>query len=333
MKLLCEAGLSVLALNSGPRTDPAKHYRMHRQPYDLKYRGLGNPLSLAGRSHQEHYSVEEGEYTEGPELFEHDIAYSNASGTDWYWKRCKGTGGKANFWGRSSARYGDIDFKAASLDGFGEDWPVDYAEIAPWFSKAERYMGVASTVQNRPSNPDGEYLPQIPWRCLDYIIQEAGKKIGVPYLPDRCAQLTVAHVSDSRGLAALVDQNRADQRVGQQCEVFGVLRFRNGEPGRREERSGIAAAGTVAAIVARGMTVVGAIRRCYVWGFSGPFLSLPPTKPSPATHGLFWLLFHNPVTGVLHHHHGHIGGINFAFPPRGYFAETLASFVFGPHST
>src|SRR5713101_1204352 len=193
MKLLCEAGLSVLALNSGPRTDPAKHYRMHRQPYDLKYRGEGNPLSLAGRAHQEHYSVEEGEYTEGPELFEHDVAYSNAPGTDWYWKRCKGTGGKANFWGRSSARYGDIDFKAASLDGFGEDWPVDYAEIAPWFSRAERYMGVASTVQNRPSNPDGDYLPQIPWRCLDYIIQEAGKKIGVPYLPDRCAQLTVAH--------------------------------------------------------------------------------------------------------------------------------------------
>src|SRR5258708_2220638 len=193
MKLLCEAGLSVLALNSGPRTDPAKHYRMHRQPFDLKYRGLGNPLSLAGRAHQEHYSVEEGEYTEGPELFEHDIAYSNAPGTDWYWKRCKGTGGKANFWGRSSARYGDIDFKAASRDGFGEDWPLDYAEIAPWFSKAEEYMGVASTIQNRPSNPDGEYLPQIPWRCLDYIIQEAGKKIGVPYLPDRCAQLTVAH--------------------------------------------------------------------------------------------------------------------------------------------
>ncbi len=69
MKLLCEAGLSVLALNSGPRTDPAKHYRMHRQPYDLKYRGQGNPLSLAGRSHQEHYSVEEGEYTEGPRTF------------------------------------------------------------------------------------------------------------------------------------------------------------------------------------------------------------------------------------------------------------------------
>ena len=193
MKILCEGGLSVLAINSGPRTEPAKHYRLHRQPYDLKFRGLGNPMVLAGRAHQELYSVEESEYNEGPELFEHDVAYSNAPGTDWYWKRCKATGGKANFWGRSSARFGDIDFKAADLDGFGENWPVDYEEIAPWFSKAERYMGVASTIQNRPSNPDGEYLPQMPFRCIDYIFQKAGEKIGVPYLPDRCAQLTVAH--------------------------------------------------------------------------------------------------------------------------------------------
>ena len=193
MKLLCEAGLTVCALNSGPRTDPSKDYRLHRQPYDLKYRGFGNPLRFEGKAHQEPYSVEESEYSEGRDLFEHDIAYSNSPGTDWYWKRCKATGGKANFWGRSSARFGDIDFKAADLDGFGENWPVDYAEIAPWFTKAERYMGVASTIQNRPSNPDGEYFPPMSWRCIDYIIQEGAKKIGVPYLPDRCAQLTKSH--------------------------------------------------------------------------------------------------------------------------------------------
>ena len=193
MKVLCEAGLQVCALNSGPRIDPGKDYRGHRQVYDLQYRGYGDPLRLKGKAHQEPYWVEESEYSEGHDLFEHDVAYSNAPGTDWYWKRCKATGGKANFWGRSSARFGDIDFKAADLDGFGENWPVDYAEISPWFSRAERYMGVASTVQNRPSNPDGEYLPPIPWRCIDYIIQKGAEKIGVPYLPDRCAQLTVPH--------------------------------------------------------------------------------------------------------------------------------------------
>ena len=131
MKILCEAGLQVCALNSGPRMDPQKDYRGHRQVYDLKYRGFGDPLRFKGKAHQEPYSVEESEYSEGRDLFEHDIAYSNAPGTDWYWKRCKATGGKANFWGRSSARFGDIDFKAADLDGFGENWPVDYAEIAP----------------------------------------------------------------------------------------------------------------------------------------------------------------------------------------------------------
>ncbi len=193
MKLLCEAGLNVLALNSGPRTEPGDHYRLHRQVYDLKYRGFGDPQLLHGKAHQERYTVEESEFSEGSGIWEHDIAYANAPGTDWYWKRCKGTGGKANFWGRSSARFGDIDFKAASLDGVGENWPVDYAEISPWFSKAERYMGVASTIQNRPSNPDGEYLPPMPLRCFDYILQKAGEKIGVPYLPDRCAQLTVTH--------------------------------------------------------------------------------------------------------------------------------------------
>ena len=193
LKVLCEAGLEVCAVNSGPRTQPEKDYRRHRQVYDLKFRGYGNPLALEDKPHQEHYTVEESEYSDGSEIWEHDISYCNAPGTDWYWKRCKGTGGKANFWGRSSARFGDIDFKAADLDGFGENWPVDYAEIAPWFSKAEKYMGVASTIQNRPSNPDGDYLPPFPFRCLDKIIEAGAKKIGVPYLPDRCAQLTVAH--------------------------------------------------------------------------------------------------------------------------------------------
>ena len=78
MKILCEAGLQVCAINSGPRTDPGKDYRLHRQPYDLKYRGYGDPLRLKGKAHQEPYSVEESEYSEGRDLFEHDVAYSNA---------------------------------------------------------------------------------------------------------------------------------------------------------------------------------------------------------------------------------------------------------------
>src|ERR1043166_2661019 len=194
IKLLCEAGLKVAALNSGPRIIPARDFRGHRQKYDLKYRGFGDP-KIRAKYPAPWNQMEEhgGEFTEGPKLWEHEIAYTNAPGSNWVWTRCKATGGKAKFWGRSACRFGDVDFKAASYDGFDIDWPVDYAEMAPWFTRAERYMGVASTIQNRPSNPDGEYLPQMPFRCIDYIFQKAGEKIGVPYLPDRCAQLTVAH--------------------------------------------------------------------------------------------------------------------------------------------
>ena len=109
------------------------------------------------------------------------------------WPRCNAVGGKTNFWGRSSARFGDIDFRAASLDGYGVDWPVSYADIAPYYTRVENMIGVASTVQNRPSNPDGVYLPPFNFRCLDWILQAGADKVGVPYLPDRCAQLTVPY--------------------------------------------------------------------------------------------------------------------------------------------
>ncbi|MGI8785150.1 MAG: GMC oxidoreductase [Acidobacteriota bacterium] len=185
IKTLCEAGLKVVALNPGRRVDPARDFRGHRQRYDMKFRGFGDPRTRHIRYH------DENEYTEG--LWEHDVAYTTAPGTQWEWLRVKVTGGKANFWGRSSARFGDIDFKAASLDGFDVDWPVSYQEIAPYYSRVERYMGVASTVQNRPSNPDGEYLPPMKYRCLDHILAGAAEKMAIPYLPDRIAQLTVAH--------------------------------------------------------------------------------------------------------------------------------------------
>ncbi|HLH04513.1 MAG TPA: GMC family oxidoreductase [Bryobacteraceae bacterium] len=186
MKTLCEAGLNVLALNSGRRTNPAKDYGNHRQRYELKYRAFGDPKT---RSQRQGDCEQEVTW----DLFEHDITYTVAPGTKWKWTRCKGTGGKANFWGRSSARFSEIDFRAASLDGHDVDWPITYEEIAPYYTRVERMIGVASTVQNRPSNPDGDYLPPFKLRCLDYILKAACDEMGIPYLPDRCAQLTVPH--------------------------------------------------------------------------------------------------------------------------------------------
>lgn len=183
---LCDAGLKVCAINAGRRLTPSKDFRNHRMSYDMKFRGFNDPAKRA-----QSYGYMDNEYTDG--IWEHEITYTTAPGTEWMWPRCYAVGGKTNFWGRSSARFSEIDFRAASRDGYDVDWPVSYEEIAPYYSRVEKMIGVASTVQNRPSNPDGEYLPPMKFRCLDRILESGARKVGVPYLPDRIAQLTEAH--------------------------------------------------------------------------------------------------------------------------------------------
>ncbi|MBV8809311.1 MAG: GMC family oxidoreductase [Acidobacteriaceae bacterium] len=183
IRTLCNAGAKVCALNAGRRLNPRKDFRNHRMPYDMKFRGFGDPKLRA-----QSYGYMDNEYTQG--IWEHEIIFTTAPGTKWMWPRCFAVGGKTNFWGRSSARFSQIDFRAASRDGYDIDWPVTYEEIAPYYTRVERMIGVASTVQNRPSNPDGDYLPPMNFRCLDHILQAGARKVGVPYLPDRIAQLT-----------------------------------------------------------------------------------------------------------------------------------------------
>src|SRR5882762_5300366 len=187
IKTLCEAGLQVCALNAGRRLNPQKDFRNHRMPWDMKFRGFGDP----GKPSDGNPGFVDTEW--GPNIWENEVTFTTAPGSNWMWPRCFAVGGKTNFWGRSSARFADIDLRAASLDGYDVDWPLTYEEIAHYYSRVERMIGVSSSVQNRPSNPDGEYLPPFSFRCLDHILQKGAEKIGVPYLHDRISQLTENH--------------------------------------------------------------------------------------------------------------------------------------------
>ena len=184
---LTAAGLKVCALNAGRELNPATDFRAHKMPYDLPFRGSGSPKRRA-----ESVGYMDSEFV-SEDAWEHEIAFSTAPGTSWYWPRSHAVGGKTNFWGRSSARFGPIDFNAASLDGIDVDWPIRYEEIAPYYARVEKMIGVASTVQNRPSNPDGEYIPPMNFRYVDLLLQSGAGKMRVPYLHDRIAQLTQSH--------------------------------------------------------------------------------------------------------------------------------------------
>lgn len=184
IRTLTSAGLKVCALNAGRDIDPSKDFRQHKMPYDMPFRGFNSPERRA-----KSVGYMDGEYVPG-DIWDHEIAFSTAPGTRWYWPRANVVGGKSNFWGRSAARMSEIDFRAASRDGYDVDWPVSYAEIDPFYTRIEKFMGVASTVQNRPSNPDGAYLPPMNSRPMDALLGAGARKHGIPYLPDRMAQLT-----------------------------------------------------------------------------------------------------------------------------------------------
>src|SRR5229473_5894921 len=95
IKTLCEAGLKVCALNAGRRLDPEKDFRNHRMPWEMTFRGFGNPDKWA-----ESLGFMDSEWVEG--AWEHEIPFTTAPGTKWMWPRCFAVGGKTNFWGRSS---------------------------------------------------------------------------------------------------------------------------------------------------------------------------------------------------------------------------------------
>src|SRR5256886_16474582 len=61
-----------------------------------------------------------------------DTPYSVDPAKPFHWIRGRQVGGKSIMWGRQVYRWSDLDFEANARDGFGVDWPIRYADIAPW---------------------------------------------------------------------------------------------------------------------------------------------------------------------------------------------------------
>ena len=106
------------------------------------------------------------------------------------WFRSRILGGRTNHYGRISLRFSDYDFKAYSFDGLGRDWPVTYDEMSPWYDKAEEFIGVTGTHEGLRTAPDGKFLPPIPPRVHETLVQKACGKLNIPCIPSRMAMLT-----------------------------------------------------------------------------------------------------------------------------------------------
>jgi choline dehydrogenase-like flavoprotein len=107
-------------------------------------------------------------------------------------------GGRTNHWGRISLRFGPKDFKRRSLDGLGDDWPIGYEDIKPYYDRLDKLVGIYGTNEGLENDPDGIFLPPPKPRLHELFIKRAATQAGVTVIPSRLSILT-QKINDQRG--------------------------------------------------------------------------------------------------------------------------------------
>ena len=178
---LARAGARVLMLEAGSKVDPALDFR-HQHLYELDYRGQGKPGLLR------RYAGSERNYRIMIDNVENP--YTTAPDTVYRWGRSRCLGGRTVHWARATDRMADYEFKAASLDGYGMNWPVSYADMKPYYDRIEAFIGVSAAKEGFPQFPDGIFQPPMPLNCAESIFAAACRSLRWPWTHRRLAQLT-----------------------------------------------------------------------------------------------------------------------------------------------
>ena len=185
VKVLTDLGINVALLEAGPMLNPARDFKEHVLPYQVDHRGAGpHAEQYFGRQQWGYFNAPNGYWDIEGE------PYTVAPDNEFRWFRSRIVGGRTNHYGRISLRFADYDFKPYSTDGLGTDWPVTYDEIAPYYDKAEGFIGVTGTKEGIRSAPDGNFLPPVPPRVHEVLVQKACGKLNIPCIPSRMAMLT-----------------------------------------------------------------------------------------------------------------------------------------------
>ena len=182
-KVLTEGGLNVVMLEAGPLLNPRTDYKEHVWPYQLPHRGAG----IGGRARHEL----NGEFLAPNGFWEIEgEPYTSAPGSNFRWFRSRIEGGRTNHYGRISLRISAGDMKARSRDGLGDDWPISYEELSPYYDKVEAFIGVFGSKENLADAPDGVFLPPPKPRCTETLVKKACDQLNITCIPSRMAILT-----------------------------------------------------------------------------------------------------------------------------------------------
>lgn len=194
-KILSEAGLSIALVEAGPHFDPGnpEQQTQLKWPYESPRRGAGTT-----RPFGDFDSAYGGWNIEGE-------PYTTTEDTEFYWFRSRMLGGRTNHWGRISLRFGPDDFKKKSIDGLGDNWPIGYEDVKPYYDKVDKLIGVYGSKENIRNEPDGFFLPAPKPRLHELYYMKGAKKANVPVIPSRISILT-KRINNERGICFFCNQ-------------------------------------------------------------------------------------------------------------------------------
>src|SRR5688572_12285436 len=177
--VLTQAGANVVMLEAGPMWDATMDTFMYAWTYNTPRRGAATP--------QRHF----GEFDAALGGWSLDgEPYTHAPGSQFDWFRSRMLGGRTNHWGRISLRFGPDDFRRKSLDGLGDDWPIGYDDVRPYYDRLDELVGIFGSNEGLRNDPDGVFQPPPKPRCYELLVKKASNALGITCIPARLSIIT-----------------------------------------------------------------------------------------------------------------------------------------------
>ncbi|MEZ4971060.1 MAG: GMC family oxidoreductase [Flavobacteriaceae bacterium] len=202
-KVLSEAGLKVAVVEAGPFFDPKNPEQITqlKWPYESPRRGASTT-----RAFGEFDAAYGGWEIEGE-------PYTQKNGSKFSWFRSRMLGGRTNHWGRISLRFSQRDFKHKDIDGLGENWPIGYEDVKPYYDKVDKLIGVFGSKEGLENEPDGFFLPAPKPRLHELYYIDGAKKSNIPVIPSRLSMVT-KKINNDRGVCFYCGQ------CGRSCQIY-----------------------------------------------------------------------------------------------------------------
>jgi choline dehydrogenase-like flavoprotein len=235
--VLTDQGMDVLLLEAGKKLPVEQELRSMQWPYDHPRRGDAPPGYHALSFNE--YTIRKPPYAAGT-AFQHVMSYVGGwggsdyvknilvdekdhpyTGTRYAWVRARCLGGKTTIWGRLALRLSDLDFKAKTHDGYGEDWPISYADIEPYYDKVDRYLGISGVKENLSYLPDSLFQRPTKLNYGEVRLRERLKQMGRVLTPYR-AGVTTDRLKHNKYRSKCFGRGACNRRPGG-CDIHAAF--------------------------------------------------------------------------------------------------------------